>query len=99
VRAAGTGRVGERPRSGEYAPATVAPVRRRIAARGRARWRLDAPARRAPVSRPRERDTSIAWRRGRVNPELRHTTGDVRVLVVDDEPLARAGLRAILREE
>ena len=25
--------------------------------------------------------------------------GDVRVLVVDDEPLARAGLRAILREE
>ena len=34
-----------------------------------------------------------------MNPELPHTTGDVRVLVVDDEPLARAGLRAILREE
>jgi two-component system, LytTR family, response regulator len=29
----------------------------------------------------------------------RETSGDVRVLVVDDEPLARAGLRAILREE
>jgi two-component system LytT family response regulator len=34
-----------------------------------------------------------------VNPEPRDTRGDVRVLVVDDEPLARAGLRAILREE
>jgi len=33
-----------------------------------------------------------------VTPE-RETSGDVRVLVVDDEPLARAGLRAILREE
>ena len=29
----------------------------------------------------------------------RETSADVRVLVVDDEPLARAGLRAILREE
>ena len=31
--------------------------------------------------------------------EPHDTRGDVRVLVVDDEPLARAGLRAILREE
>src|SRR6476619_949759 len=37
-------------------------------------------------------------RRGRMMPE-RETITDVRVLVVDDEPLARAGLRAILREE
>jgi two-component system LytT family response regulator len=31
--------------------------------------------------------------------EAHDTDGEVRVLVVDDEPLARAGLRAILREE
>ncbi len=34
-----------------------------------------------------------------MNPEPHDTRSDVRVLVVDDEPLARAGLRAILREE
>jgi len=31
--------------------------------------------------------------------EPRDARGEVRVLVVDDEPLARTGLRAILREE
>jgi two-component system, LytTR family, response regulator len=34
-----------------------------------------------------------------VTRELRDSSDDMRVLVVDDEPLARAGLRAILREE
>jgi two-component system LytT family response regulator len=34
-----------------------------------------------------------------VTRESHDGRGDVRVLIVDDEPLARAGLRAILREE